>query len=179
MRGLLGCTGSKQLCSDGGGWQARGMQVSMPCGGFRVQHLALPSPRQVINALQNYTQLGFYFQAELEAEGDRGDCGGSHIVRSVRESFWEALGGGAQRWRAVPLPAGRMEGSDGPALDKKALLLDLNVQFTQSQTQCCHQTHWHVFTKTQTLFLIFVLFVCSSLQRRPILSTESPSPHIT
>lgn len=54
--GLLGCTGSKQLCNDGGGCQARGMQVSMPCGAFRVQRLALPSPRQVINALQNYTQ---------------------------------------------------------------------------------------------------------------------------
>lgn len=32
------------------------MQVSMPCGAFGLQHLALPSPRQVINALQNNTQ---------------------------------------------------------------------------------------------------------------------------
>lgn len=113
MGGLLGCTGSKQLCSEGEGWQARGMQVSMPCGAFRVQHAALPSPWQVINALQNYTQplapLSISQQSwRLEEVGET--VVAAKLVRSVREPFWEALGGGAQCLRAVPLPAGRMEG---------------------------------------------------------------------
>lgn len=37
----------------------------------------------------------------------------------------------------------------------------------------------HIFTMAWTLFLTFVLFVCSFLQRHPILSTESLFPRIT
>lgn len=72
------------------------MQASVPCGAFRVQHLALPSPRQVINALQNYTQplvSSFISKQSWRLEEVGETVVAATLVRSLREPFWAALRG--------------------------------------------------------------------------------------
>lgn len=58
--GLSGCACSRQLCSDGEGWQARGMRVLVPCGAtqrdFWDRHVALLCPMAIYKYLQNYAQ---------------------------------------------------------------------------------------------------------------------------
>lgn len=97
MGGLLGCTGSKQLCSEREGWQARGMQVSMPCGAFQG-----PACRTAFSlasykcSAKLYPAFGsiIYFPAELEAGGGRGDCGGSQTGQVCEGALLGGFGWG-------------------------------------------------------------------------------------
>lgn len=127
--GLSGRSCSKQLCSDGEGWQAQGMRMPVPCGatqqGFRDRHICTV----LLLASYKYSaKFGFimYFQSVLKGRrrwGSRDQAltmAAARSVRSMRDTFQEALGGVAQYLMASPVPADWPEdGSDGRTMEKQ------------------------------------------------------------